>query len=159
MDDIQNWIFITVTTSQESCTPFLFRIAKHFHMGSLHININWCIDWNVFTKRTLLTAMNSFSLFRDHFLSVPSQWEMMLQCNVVSHWMGALKKLSLPVRLQAITWINANLLSTTPLGTYFKGTLFEIQAMHLKILSAKCQPICSGPNVATTRLVATEEPK
>ena len=29
---------------------------------------------------------------RDHFVYVPSQWEMMLQCNVLSHWLGPYTK-------------------------------------------------------------------
>ena len=37
---------------------------------------------------------------RDHFVHAPSQWETTLHCNVVSHWLGACKKLSLMV------WIN-----------------------------------------------------
>ena len=28
---------------------------------------------------------------RDHFVNAPSQWESTLQCNVVSHWLDALK--------------------------------------------------------------------
>ena len=28
-------------------------------------------------------------LEQDHFVNAPSQWETMLQCNVVSHWLGA----------------------------------------------------------------------
>ena len=28
-------------------------------------------------------------LYRDHFMYAPSQWETTLQCNVVSHWLGA----------------------------------------------------------------------
>ena len=32
---------------------------------------------------------------RGHFVYVPSQWEMTLQCNVVSHWLGAYTKCSL----------------------------------------------------------------
>ena len=31
---------------------------------------------------------------RDNFLNVPSQWEMRLQCNVVSHWVGTYTKWS-----------------------------------------------------------------
>ena len=34
-------------------------------------------------------------LSRDHFVYAPSQWETTLQCNVVSHWLGAFTKLSL----------------------------------------------------------------
>ena len=25
---------------------------------------------------------------RDHFVYVPSQWKMVLQCNIISHWLG-----------------------------------------------------------------------
>ena len=35
---------------------------------------------------------------RDYFMCAPSQWEMMLQCDVVSHWMGAWRKWSLQYR-------------------------------------------------------------
>ena len=31
----------------------------------------------------------SKTLHRDHFVYAPSQWETTLQCNVVSHWLGA----------------------------------------------------------------------
>ena len=39
-----------------------------------------------------------YCLHRDQFLYVPSQWETTLQCNVVSHWLGAFIKWSL------LTW-------------------------------------------------------
>ena len=32
---------------------------------------------------------------RDHFVYAPSQWETTLQCNVVSHWLGAFRKWTL----------------------------------------------------------------
>ena len=32
------------------------------------------------------------SISRDHFVYAPSQWETMLQCNVVSHWLGTFTK-------------------------------------------------------------------
>ena len=31
---------------------------------------------------------------RDHFVNAPSQWEMTLHCNVISHWLGAYTKWS-----------------------------------------------------------------
>ena len=34
-------------------------------------------------------------IIRDHFVYAPSQWEMRLQCNVVSHWPSAYTKWSL----------------------------------------------------------------
>ena len=49
-----------------------------------------------------------------------------------------------PVRRQAITWINADLLTIRPLETNFSEILIKIQRfsfkkMHLKMSSAKCQ--------------------
>ena len=32
---------------------------------------------------------------RDYFVNVPSQWDMVLHCNVISHWLGANTKWSL----------------------------------------------------------------
>ena len=34
-------------------------------------------------------------LGRDYFYECPDQWEMTLQCNVISHWLGAFTKWSL----------------------------------------------------------------
>ena len=43
---------------------------------------------------------------RDHFVNGPSQWEMMLHCNVISHWLGANTKWSLqPITFQGSTLI------------------------------------------------------
>ena len=52
-----------------------------------------------------------------------------------------------PVRRQAITWTNADLLSITPLGTNFGEILINGQnvlliKMHLKMSSAKRRPFC-----------------
>ena len=35
------------------------------------------------------------TVFRDHFLYDPSQWETMLQCNIISHWLSACTEWSL----------------------------------------------------------------
>ena len=54
-----------------------------------------------------------------------------------------------PIWDQAINKTNAGLLSTKPLGTNFseiciKIQIFPFMKMHLKMLSAKWQPLCSG---------------
>ena len=41
-------------------------------------------------------------LFRKYFVDAPSQWET-LQCNVVSHWLGAYTKWSLLIRYLFLT--------------------------------------------------------
>ena len=39
---------------------------------------------------------------RNHFVFAPSQWEMTLQCNVISHWLGA------PTKLSLLPWLSHN---------------------------------------------------
>ena len=48
------------------------------------------------SKLTNTTSWTSWMVYdRDHFVYAPSQWETTLQCNVVSHWLGAYTKWSL----------------------------------------------------------------
>ena len=100
-----------------------------------------------------------------------------LQCNVVSHWLGAYTKWSLlthwgrvthicvgkptiigsdnglsPGRRQAIIWTNTGILLIGPLGTNFSEISIKIQSfsftkMRLKVSSAKWRPFCLGLNV------------
>ena len=54
-----------------------------------------------------------------------------------------------PIWCQAITWTNARLFSTWPLGTNFSEILFKIQSfslkkVQLKMSSAKWRPFCPG---------------
>ena len=37
-------------------------------------------------------------------MNAPSQWETMLQCNVISHWLGPFTKWTLHIPLSCITW-------------------------------------------------------
>ena len=50
-----------------------------------------CLPWRKFS-------------YRDHFVNVPSQWETTLQCNVVSHWLGAFTKCSLELPVPSQCW-------------------------------------------------------
>ena len=52
----------------------------------------------VITKPHLQVPANCFpfcGVFRDHSVYGPSQWEMALQCNAISHWLGAYTECSL----------------------------------------------------------------
>ena len=51
----------------------------------------------IVTWLDLLFFMQKQHIFRDCFVYVSSQWEMMLQCNVISHWLGAYTKWSLHI--------------------------------------------------------------
>ena len=63
--------------------------------------ITFFIIYSVQYTWILSDLFHWFGLFKDvitgsdHFLYAPSQWETTLQCNVVSHWLGALMKWSL----------------------------------------------------------------
>ena len=46
-------------------------------------------------KKYLCFDLNFSQGFRDNFVSGPSQLEMTLQCNIISHWLGAYTKWSL----------------------------------------------------------------
>ena len=63
----------------------------------------------------------------------------------------------LPVQCQAITWTNGDYLWIWPLWTKLNEILIKICSilfikMHLKMLSAKCQPLCSDLNMLTSQL-------
>ena len=51
---------------------------------------------------------------RDHFVYAPSQWEMLLQCNFISHWPGPCTKWKLYSLLKIGTQRSMN---TNPSGT------------------------------------------
>ena len=58
---------------------------------------------------------------RGHFVYVSSQWEMVLQCNIVSHWLGAYKKWSLRQWAQINNKANLrDLIAATGLVILFK---------------------------------------
>ena len=50
---------------------------------------------NVFSSDDLIMNLPMMRMRRNHFVHAPSQWEMMLHCNVISHWLGAYTKWSL----------------------------------------------------------------
>ena len=72
------------------------------------------------------------SPFRDHFVYMPSQWEIMLHCNVVSHWPGAYLKWSLHHCFRfwfvPTTWNNADsLLSKRCFGSNLSKIWIKIK--------------------------------
>ena len=64
-------------------------------------------------KSPTLCGYNPYAVIRDHFVYVPSQWETMLQCNIVCHWLGAYTNwslcyhcvLSLTIAPGGFTWL------------------------------------------------------
>ena len=94
-----------------------FRVAPKLHWGVSWLNfvMNGCIKrrvwhysgiiyfeyFNVHNKEIIKTSQHRLceGLFRDPFVNAPSQWKTMLQCNVVSHWLGTLTKWFLQIHL------------------------------------------------------------
>ena len=77
------YIFAPVTT-------FWDMWGGHFF---LHI-IKFC---NCSKRGEGFFLVDPWSLYRDHFVYAPNHWEMTLQCNVISQWLGAYTKWFLPV--------------------------------------------------------------
>ena len=72
----------------------------------------WCEGFRKLLDHMQLDKVHS----RDHFVYAPSQWETTLQCNVVSHWLGALTKWSLYIDIscsQVLSWQAFSSNSTT----------------------------------------------
>ena len=71
-------------------------------LGNIHVNMQWqhlcfCPSFVCYIKlkrKHFLTCISD-SLLRDPPVYVPSQWEMALQCNAISHWLGAYTEWSL----------------------------------------------------------------
>ena len=57
--------------------------------------LTWC---HIRLHINYISALYVHALSRDHFVHVPSQWEMTFHCSVISRWLGTYTKWSLPVR-------------------------------------------------------------
>ena len=62
--------------------------------------VEFCWYWYLFiyigsispkSTRSYFTGIREMISFRENFVYGPSQWEMMLQCNIVFHWLGLYK--------------------------------------------------------------------
>ena len=102
------------TAKQKPCACFL---GYTVHGSCMRVGMNsslWVhslIYTYIYISCALVIVMLSAILccnrlcYRDHFVDVPSQWEIMLQCNIVSKWLRANTKLSLVLRGgSSISW-------------------------------------------------------
>ena len=60
------------------------------HGGMPHHKLASRTEIRLLTHKRHHLVPNLF--LRDHFVYAPSQWEMMLHCNIVSHWLGTYTK-------------------------------------------------------------------
>ena len=102
--------FIKHLSDDHTLSSTLLMLNTFFNANVLKQGVIGLIEMLMkgITKGINLTSISIMQqLFhRDHFVYVPSQWEM-LQCNTVSHWLGAYTKWSLFHRQ---SWIMNNIL-------------------------------------------------
>ena len=67
------------------CVHVMVGHPKNKHLDHLSLQTEWG-RWGVGVGGMGAVGL---TLCRDHFVCAPSQWEMTLRCNVVSHWLGA----------------------------------------------------------------------
>ena len=127
-------VFLYFFSETLSMSVFNGSTVSHKSYWRMRIKIMWgiyCHDTAIFYPWCLLSA---FSIFVQSSTSV--NWVSIGSGNGFA-----------PSRQQAVTWTNADLLSTGPLGTNFSENLIEIltfsfKKMSLKMSSAKWQPFC-----------------
>ena len=105
MAEFCSWHFDTVDTTVDTMIISLqFSIEFDVKGPIWYISIG-SNDW-VVTNRYIYATLGLselkisagvvlFGIIRDDCVYVPSQWEMTLHCNVISHWLGAYTKSSL----------------------------------------------------------------
>ena len=89
-------------TLWKSCWKmFLCEITLHiYRKESLQSWTSWVsygmsIQSTISYRKLTMLQLDCFVFHMDHYVYAPSQWEMMLHCNIISHWLGAYTKLSL----------------------------------------------------------------
>ena len=70
---------------------------NHWILQALQKNLYVLTRYNTNHKDVLVNQhqISFMYILRESFVYAPSQWEMTLQCNVVSHWLGAYTEWSL----------------------------------------------------------------
>ena len=74
---------------------------------------------------------------RNHCVCVPSQWKIMLHCNIVSHWLGTYTQwpmLFFVYLFQVIIWHTGNKNIHTSIMSYFFQSCLIFQPYHPYIL-------------------------
>ena len=139
----------------------VFYLCKYFVHDWCYSHMQWYQwVWNV---------INNFEFYLWVSHNLDFQWITIIR--TLTHW-GWMKhicgsKLIIIVsdnglllgRCQAILWTNDRILSTKPLGTYFREILIKIHTfpfkkIYLKMLSVKLWPFCLSLNVLVHRMAA-----
>ena len=82
------WIYATHHTSVLPKPPYLLSCHMSCREVNWHQSGLGC-QHGITPSYFISLASNGSHSSRDHFVYALSQWKMMLQCNVISHWLGA----------------------------------------------------------------------
>ena len=81
------------TIAESPVTQFISQMVCQLITITI-VEIHVCLIFMCKNGHNFAYAMTAY-VCRDHFVYVHSQWEMMLQCNIISHWLGTCTKWSL----------------------------------------------------------------
>ena len=91
-DVITNWM---VCFRWETFDSFMQHDVQELCRVVSNRSIELSLYCSTFSWTTLTGIYWAYTVIRDHFVYVLSQWETTLQCDIVSHWLGAPTKWSL----------------------------------------------------------------
>ena len=90
-----------------------FHGGSHCQYGSLGPNLDIidtlivvCGSGEWIRNTMILIMLSCTGTHGDRFVNMPSQWEMTLQCNVISHWLGAFTKWTLTHIHVSVDWMS-----------------------------------------------------
>ena len=89
-DDLQNHILNIKINLWYFLHPQMLFWYDRFTKPSFKHIMNFCV-------LAIPASVATSAVHRDHFVYVSNQWEVTLQCNVVSHWLGTLEEWSLGI--------------------------------------------------------------
>ena len=123
-------------------------MGRVFYFGDLttHCNLSKWVFMRFWISRVMFPQWQIYRVF------VLTHWGRVINMCVSNlNTIGSDNGLS-PDRRQAIIWSNAGILLTGPLGTNLseisiETLTFSFKKRHLKVSSAKWQPLCLGLNV------------
>ena len=91
------------------CFPNSLGISWNYHQKKEELilvktpNLHWTTH-KMITNRYQSIQVNNVNTLRNHFVYAPSQWETMLQCNIISRWRGTFTTWS----LYSATWLTGS---------------------------------------------------
>ena len=125
-------------------------VRDRLSLVSSEISCHWSVQTVIYGLPSSLyyhyrrdIKRNILSYSRDQSSCVPSQWEMLLQCNDISHWLGAHLHCSLLLDhvVRRPNCITVNFIQTAPLWTHYSSPLQIICGMYFQSTKSGIFPV------------------